>query len=104
MDDAPVFTSAAVGDLVSWSVDGEGHVFPAGAEAADTAASHSVFDRNGTEWLVQELETPQAWARGVRCLILNSRECVRRVWHYPDNWRTLDAEALFALSPPKRAG
>ena len=41
--------------------------------------------------------TPQAWARAARCLVLSSRECVRRVWQYPPNWRALDADALLRL-------
>jgi hypothetical protein len=56
-----------------------------------------VIDEGGVEWSVQEIATPQSWARGKRCLVLNSRECVRRVWRYPRNWRELDASALLAL-------
>jgi hypothetical protein len=54
-------------------------------------------DRDGVEWAVREVETPQTWARGERCLVLNSRDCVRRVWNYPSDWRCLDADALLAL-------
>jgi hypothetical protein len=50
------------------------------------------------EWSVREVETPQPWARGERCLVLNSRECVRRVWQYPRNWRSLDADVLLRLN------
>ncbi|HTK46868.1 MAG TPA: hypothetical protein VL328_02670 [Gemmatimonadaceae bacterium] len=49
------------------------------------------------EWTVREVATPQSWARAPRCLVMGSRECVRRVWSYPDRWRTLDADALFRL-------
>jgi hypothetical protein len=82
---------------VSWNVDAHGHVFPANGGAADDPYPHVVVDRAGVEWTVREVETPQAWARGERCLVLNSRECVRRVWHYPHDWRALDADVLLRL-------
>ncbi len=58
---------------------------------------HSVVDRQGVEWMVQEVQTPQEWAKGPRCLLVSSRECVRRLWNYPQNWRTLDADVLLRL-------
>lgn len=91
------FTGTAVGDLVFWTVDCNGHVFPANGGAADEEYPHVILDREGTEWAVREVETPQSWARGERCLVLNSRECVRRVWRYPRDWRRLDADSLFDL-------
>jgi hypothetical protein len=86
-----------VGDLVSWSVDAHGHVFPANGGAADEPYPHVIVDRSGVEWAVREVVTPQPWARGDRCLVLNSRECVRRIWRYPADWRRLDADALLKL-------
>jgi hypothetical protein len=83
--------------LVSWSVDAHGHVFPNHRDSADDEYPHVVVDRDGVEWTVREITTPQTWARAPRCLILNSRECVRRVWAYPDEWRTLDADTLLRL-------
>jgi hypothetical protein len=71
-------------------------VFPANGGAADSP-SHVVVDTNGTEWTVREVPTPQTWAHAKLCLVLNSRECVRRVWHYPKNWRSMDADSLLAL-------
>jgi hypothetical protein len=82
--------------LVSWSVDTYGHVFPHQRESADEH-SHVVLDRDGVEWSVREIATPHAWARAPYCLILSSRECVRRVWSYPSDWRALDAETLLRL-------
>lgn len=82
---------------VSWSVDANGHVFPANGGAADEQYPHIVIDRSGVEWAVREVETPQPWARAAQCLVLNSRECVRRVWRYPLNWRKLDADQLLRL-------
>jgi hypothetical protein len=94
---ATAFTSTAVGDLVSWNVDTNGHAFPAKGGAADEQYPHVVVDRSGVEWTVREVATPQPWARGERCLVLNSRECVRRIWRYPAEWRGLDAAALLRL-------
>ena len=91
------FTSTAVGDLVSWSVDAHGHVFPANGGAAAEEYPHIVLDRDGVEWSVREVATPQAWARAPHCLVLSSRECVRRIWHYPPDWRVLDADSLLRL-------
>ena len=82
---------------MSWSIDTEGRVYPANGGAASEPYPHVVVDRSGVEWSVREVETPQAWARAARCLVLSSRECVRRIWRYPDEWRTLDADVLFRL-------
>jgi hypothetical protein len=82
---------------VSWSVDTNGNVFPAHRGAADEDYPHIVVDRDGTEWAVREVPTPQSWAHASRCLVLSSRECVRRVWAFPRDWRTLDAEELLRL-------
>jgi hypothetical protein len=82
---------------VSWSVDADGHVFRAIRGAADAQYLHVVVDRAGVEWTVREVLTPQVWARARQCLVLNSRECVRRVWQYPRHWRTLDADTLLRL-------
>jgi hypothetical protein len=94
---ADAFTGTAVGDLVSWSVDADGRIFPANGGAAEEEYPHVIVDRAGIEWTVREVETPQPWARGERCLVLNSRECVRRLWRYPANWRGLDADVLLDL-------
>ena len=82
---------------VSWSVDQEGHVFPSQRSGGEDPYPHVIVDRSGVEWTVREVPTPQSWAKGARCLVLNSRECVRRLWHYPRHWRTLDADTLLRL-------
>ena len=51
---------------MSWSVDANGHVFPANGGAADEEYPHIVVDRGGVEWAVREVETPQPWARAAR--------------------------------------
>lgn len=82
---------------MSWSAEADGRFFSADRGATDEQFPHVVVDGAGVEWTVREIPTPQAWARATRCLVLNSRECVRRVWLYPRNWRTMDADALLQL-------
>ena len=91
-----IITGVTQVGAVSWSVDQEGHAYPSQGRA-DDQFPHVVVDRNGVEWTVREISTPQAWAKGPQCLVLNSRECVRRLWHYPRHWRTLDADTLLRL-------
>ena len=60
-------------------------------------SSRVVVDAEGSEWIVREVETPQAWARGERCLIFSSSSVVRRVWRYPEAWAGLAPKALLEL-------
>lgn len=51
------------------------------------------------EWSVVEVETGRVpGARGTRCLVFTRRDCIRRVWEYPSDWRALDDAGLAALS------
>jgi hypothetical protein len=67
-------------------------------------ATRMVMDAQGNEWIVREVDTPQPWAHGDRCLIFSSPAIVRRVWRYPEGWARLSSPELFALlgdtSPP----
>ena len=60
-------------------------------------SSRVVVDAEGSEWIVREVETPQAWAHGERCLIFSSSSVVRRVWRYPAEWAGLPSRALLEL-------
>ena len=80
-----------------WSVDTNGRVFRSHGGIDEEPYPHVIVDGEGVEWTVREVDTPQTWARGERCLVLNSRDCVRRVWNYPPDWRRLDADTLLAL-------
>lgn len=66
-------------------------------EAGSDAPTRLVLDGKGNEWLVKEFETPQAWARGERCLIFSSSSIVRRVWSYPARWDRLSSRELLDL-------
>jgi hypothetical protein len=79
------------------SVDTNGHTLPDRRGLAEEHFPLQFVDRDGVEWTARELETPQPWARAPQCLILSSRECVRRVWSYPAEWRSLDPDALLRL-------
>jgi len=94
---AALFMGRAAGVLVYWSVDTNGRVFRSQDETAEESYPHVIVDSDGVEWAVREVTTPQVWAHGERCLVLNSRDCVRRVWNYPPDWRRLDADTLLAL-------
>ncbi len=59
--------------------------------------SRVVMDAHGNEWVVHEVDTPQAWAHGARCLIFSCPAIVRRVWRYPDTWVRLSSRELLAL-------
>ena len=51
------------------------------------------------QWTVVELDAGMVpGSRGARCLIFARQECIRRVWDFPSDWRTLDAAGLLELS------
>ena len=52
---------------------------------------------DGQQWRVYEDEDPYDRRRGPS-LIFEGSEIVRRVKRFPDNWRELDDDSLFALS------
>ena len=52
---------------------------------------------DGQQWCVYQDEDPYDRRRGPS-LIFEGSDVVRRVKRYPDNWRELDDETLFALS------
>jgi len=86
-----------VGVAVYWSVDPNGHLVRSPDGTTDEAYQHVIVDSDGVEWAVREVATPQIWARADHCLVLNSRDCVRRVWSYPADWRRLGADALLEM-------
>lgn len=56
-------------------------------------------DGTSVEWSVVEVDaTSVPGRRGTRCLVFSRRDCIRRVWDYPPDWRTLDAAGLSELS------
>lgn len=50
-------------------------------------------------WTVVEVDARAVpGAHGARCLVFSREDCIRRVWDYPADWRSLDSAALSALS------
>ena len=68
-----------------------------GQGSREAPPSRIVMDAQGNEWVVHEVDTPQAWAHGTRCLIFSSPAIVRRVWRYPEGWARLPPIELLAL-------
>ena len=59
----------------------------------------SFIDARGVSWQVTERECAGApGGRGRHCLVFDSGEVLRRVWQYPEHWRTLSDLALAELS------
>jgi hypothetical protein len=51
------------------------------------------------QWSVVEVDASAVpGARATRCLLFSRPDCIRRVWDYPADWRTLDHAGLTALS------
>jgi hypothetical protein len=56
-------------------------------------------DSSGRLWRVREIAAPRGpWARGASCLLFESDDMIRRVWHYPTGWDRLSDADLEALS------
>ena len=56
-------------------------------------------DPDSVHWRVYERDARgDPGAHGHRCLIFSSGDVLRRVWHYPENWRELSSVELTALS------
>ena len=56
-------------------------------------------DAAGCTWSVHEVAAGAVpWAHGPRCLLFGSETAIRRVWHYPPEWRTLSDAELETLS------
>jgi hypothetical protein len=79
-------------------VDARADRRPVGRDAVP-AAVRTFTGAGSLVWAVYELAAaPFPWARGDRCLVFMSESAVRRVWHYPADWRALPDDALEALS------
>ena len=63
------------------------------------AGARVVEDGAGTYWQVREVSGRSVpGARGESCLVFESEFAIRRVWHYPAQWRELPAPDLIAVS------
>ena len=53
----------------------------------------------GEVFTVRELDArAMPGAHGPRCLVFENHSVVRRVWHYPDDWRRMSDAALLAVA------
>lgn len=69
------------------------------ARDSRTSAVPRHFMRNGVSWEVREIDASRVpGARAPTCLIFESRYVVRRVWRFPEGWRTLFDDALWAVT------
>lgn len=65
----------------------------------ERVVDRSFQDSSGVAWEVSEIAGEQVpGARGESCLVFISLVAIRRVWHYPKDWRDLPAEVLESLS------
>ncbi len=60
--------------------------------------TRTIVDREGRVWFVREMQTPPYDRRGSDSLVFLTDEVMRRVRHYPTDWRSLSDEALYELS------
>jgi hypothetical protein len=57
-----------------------------------------VVERGADRWSIREVDTDRLpGASGPRCLICESDDVVRRIWHYPENWLSLSDDELLSL-------
>ena len=58
-----------------------------------------VEEDTGRRWQVREMDARGIpAAQGARCLILDAETVVRRLWHYPADWRRMPADELLRLA------
>jgi hypothetical protein len=57
----------------------------------------NIVGGDGCEWLVRELEAPDAGSTS-KSLVFERPEIVRRVRDYPRNWASLSDDQLYRLS------
>jgi hypothetical protein len=67
--------------------------------ASSAAGARHFMDPDGVAWTVTEVDGATVpGARGAACLVFEAGHVIRRVWNYPDDWRSLPPEALLAVS------
>jgi hypothetical protein len=75
------------------------HASGAPPKAPQVGPSRRFIAADDSVWTAQEIELGSvAWAHAPRCLVFQSAVAIRRVWHYPAEWRSLSDAALETLS------
>jgi hypothetical protein len=72
------------------------------ATAPFTTAHHGQYERRVARgprrWIVREVDAQTVpGAAAPRCLICESDDVVRRIWRYPENWRSLTDDELLRI-------
>ncbi len=63
-----------------------------------SASAARIVRHDDREWRVREMNTGAVpGAHASRCLICESDDVVRRIWNYPNNWRSLTDADLIGL-------
>jgi hypothetical protein len=63
-----------------------------------TSGVRSIRDETGRWWKVREIVASDYDRRGSRALVFETADIMRRVRHFPPNWRELTDAELYALS------
>lgn len=64
----------------------------------ETHSQERLLQRGSRQWIVREVNSRGVpGARRDTCLLCESAEVIRRIWDFPENWRTVDDEALWKL-------
>ena len=69
------------------------------AERRSRGGPIDYLDRHNVSWRVTERDARRdPGAPSERCLVFSSDSAIRRVWSYPETWRTMSDSELEALS------
>ena len=69
-----------------------------GHSKLETVVEREVFAEDGTRWRVREARVHGVpGAEADSCLIGDSGNVCRRLWHYPDEWSELSSKQILAI-------
>jgi hypothetical protein len=60
--------------------------------------TNRLIQRGSVHWSLREVDARRVpGARAPKCLICESTDVIRRLWVYPDDWKSLTDDALWTL-------